>query len=147
MAHILVIEADEREAEHAAQILIDAGHACGWIGDAASALQIIRRRRPDLVLLNDHLPGESGTDLLRRLRNSPQFYDLPVIMLAKSPGFKEEQIAYYHGAHDYIRKPFSDLMLQHRVNALLRARGAPALRALADRLGKGNGSLVVRRVL
>jgi DNA-binding response OmpR family regulator len=93
MAHILVVDDDERAAEHAAQVLIDAGHACGWIGDAETAMKIIQRKRPDLLLLEEELPGENGTALLRRLRNSPKFYDLPVIMLTARAGFKEEQIA------------------------------------------------------
>lgn len=136
MAHILVVDDDERLAEHAAQVLIDAGHACGWVGDAAAAMRVITRRRPDLLLMEENLPGESGTTLLRRLRTSAKLYDLPVIMLTSAAGFKEEQIAYYNGVQDYIRKPFSELMLQFRVKELLDARGdRPPHRPLGERLG------------
>ena len=136
MAHILVVDDDAIVAERAAQVLIDAGHACGWVGDAETAMSVIQRRRPDLILLDDQLPGESGTQFLRRLRQSPKYYDLPVIMLTGVLGFKEEQIAYYNGAQDYIRKPFSEQMLQFRVKQLLDQRhGYGRHRTLAETVG------------
>ena len=136
MAHILVVDSDDIVAEQAAQVLIDAGHACGWVGDAQTAMKVLTRRRPDLILLDDNLPGESGTSLLRRLRNSELFYDLPVIMLTGVLGFKEEQIAYYNGAQDYIRKPFGELALVFRVNKLVEPRRArPAHLSLAQSVG------------
>ena len=136
MAHILVVDSDDIVAERAAQVLIDAGHACGWVGDAETAMKVITRRRPDLILLDDNLPGESGTSLLRRLRNSERFYDLPVIMLTGVLGFKEEQIAYYNGAQDYIRKPFGERALVFRVEKLVDARRTrPAHLSLAQSVG------------
>ena len=136
MAHILVVDSDDIVAERAAQVLIDAGHACGWVGDAETAMKVITRRRPDLILLDDNLPGESGTSLLRRLRNSELFYDLPIIMLTGVLGFKEEQIAYYNGAQDYIRKPFGERALVFRVEKLVDARRfRPAHLSLAQSVG------------
>ena len=136
MAHILVVDSDDIVAERAAQVLIDAGHACGWVGDAETAMKVITRRRPDLILLDDNLPGESGTSLLRRLRNSERFYDLPVIMVTGVLGFKEEQIAYYNGAQDYIRKPFGERALVFRVEKLVDARRTrPAHLSLAQSVG------------
>ena len=122
MAHILVVDDDDILAENAARILIDAGHACGWVSDAKSAFEVLGKRRPDLVLLDQNMPGESGNSLLRRLRNSPRFYDLPIAMLTAVTGLKEEQIALYNGAQDYIRKPFSEKMLVFRVNQILKSR-------------------------
>lgn len=122
MAHILVVDADELAAEHAAQVMMDAGHACGWVSSSDEAWKVINRRRPDVLLLEDKLAGESGTTLLRKLRQSPKFYDLPVIMLTATLGFKEEQIAYYNGAQHYVRKPYSPAMLQFRVRQLLETR-------------------------
>lgn len=136
MGHILMVDDDAIVAEHASQILIDAGHACGWVGDAETAMRVIRKRRPDLLLLDENLPGESGTGLLRRLRGSAEFYDLPVIMVTAQTGGKDEQIALYNGAQDYIRKPFSDRLLLFRVEQALDARRAhPRHRSLAENLG------------
>ncbi len=123
MAHILLVDDDDIIAEHVTQILLDAGHACGWVTETTTALKVIADRAPDIVLLDQSLPGENGTMLLRRLRNSPRHYDLPVIMLTGALGHNEEQIALFHGAQDYIRKPFAPRMLVFRINRILNARG------------------------
>ena len=138
MAYILVVDDDDIVAEHAARVLIDAGHACGFVSDAAEAMMLLRRRRPDLILLDHNMPGENGGSLLRRLRSSPLFYDIPVIMFTGIQSEKQEEIAYYAGAQDYIRKPFKEQMLVFRVEQALRSRelaaqfGAPADRAYAS---------------
>ncbi len=123
MAHILVVDDDDIVAELATRILIDAGYACGYVCDARAALEVLSRRKPDLILLDQNLPGENGTALLRRMRGSPLLYDIPVIMLTGLQGEREERIAYYCGAQDYIRKPFTEKMLVHRVRQMLRYRG------------------------
>lgn len=123
MAHILVVDDDDILAELATRILIDAGFACGHVCDASAAQEVLARRKPDLILLDQNLPGENGTALLRRMRSSPLLYDIPVIMLTSLQGEREEQIAYYCGAQDYIRKPFVPRMLVHRVRQMLRYRG------------------------
>lgn len=136
MAHILVVDDDDIVAEHATHVLMDAGHACGWVSDAKAAMAVISKRRPDLILLEQNMPGENGTAFLRRLRNSPKLYDLPVVMLTSAIGFREEQIALYSGAQDYIRKPFGSKMLVYRINHILKTRtSAPGHRPIGQRLG------------
>lgn len=122
MAYILVVDDDDIVAEHAARVLLDAGMACGFVSDAETAWQLLKHRRPDLILLDHNMPGENGGSLLRRIRTSPDLYDVPVIMLTGIQEVKQEQIAYYNGAQDYIRKPFSPRMLVYRVREVLRAR-------------------------
>ncbi|QZH74618.1 MAG: response regulator [Erythrobacter sp.] len=123
MAHILVVDDDDILAELASRILIGAGYGCGFVCDTVAAQQVLARRKPDLVLLDQNLPGENGTALLRRMRLSPRLYDIPVMMLTGVYGENEEQIAYHHGAKDYIRKPFTAKHLVHRVNRTLRLHG------------------------
>lgn len=136
MAHILIVDDDDIAAEITAHILMDAGHASGWVCDTRTAIKVIEKRRPDLVLLDQNLPGENGTVLLRRLRNSPKYYDLPVIMLTGAVGVREEQIARYSGAQDYIRKPFGAKMLLFRINQVLKINGSSAARrTIGQRIG------------
>lgn len=123
MAHILIVDDDEIVAELASEILISAGHACGWVTDTAEAEKLLAWRRPDLMLLDDNMPGERGTALLRRLRQSPQFYDLPVIMFTASTGREDEDRARYNGAQDYVRKPVDPKFLVWRINETLKSRG------------------------
>ena len=124
MAYILVVDDDDIVAEHAARVLLDAGHACGFVSDAETAWELLKQRRPDLIVLDHNMPGENGGSLLRRIRSSPDLYDVPVIMLTGIQEVEQEQIAYYNGAQDYIRKPFSPRMLTYRVREVLRAREA-----------------------
>lgn len=123
MAYILVVDDDDIVAEHAAQVLINAGHACGWVSDTKAAWLLLTRRKPDLILLDQNMPGETGNSFLRRLRGSARYYEIPVVMLTGVTGLREEQIAYYNGAQDYIRKPFSENMLTFRVRQVLQSRG------------------------
>ncbi len=122
MAHILIADDDEMVAEMASEILINAGHACGWVTDGKKALELLRWRRPDLMLLDQDMPQLSGASVLRAMRTSPKLYDLPVIMFTATTGAKDEQQARYQGAQDYIRKPFDEKFLVWRVNQVLKSR-------------------------
>ena len=123
MARILIADDDELVAELASEVLIDAGHACGWVTSAEAAWECIRRKRPDVLLLDQTLPGESGLTLLRRLRQSDRFYDLPVIMFTGVTGAADEAQAIYAGAQDFVRKPFDRVTLVRRVARMIRLRG------------------------
>ena len=122
MAYILIADDDEMIAEMAANVLINVGHACGWVTDGAQAMKLLAWRRPDLVLLDQDMPEMSGAQVLRSIRTSQSLYDLPVIMFTAMSGAEDEQQALYHGAQDYIRKPFDPKFLVWRVNQVLRAR-------------------------
>lgn len=123
MARILIADDDELIAELASEVLIDAGHACGWVTSAADAFACIRRKRPDILLLDHAMPGETGLTLLRRLRRSERFYDLPVIMFTAMNGTADEAQAIYAGAQDFIRKPFDPALLVRRVGRIIALRG------------------------
>ena len=123
MARILIADDDELIAELASEVLIDAGHACGWVTSAEAAWECVRRKRPDILLLDQTMPGESGLTLLRRLRQSARFYDLPVIMFTAMNGAADEAQAIYAGAQDFITKPFDAGLLVRRVSRMIRLRG------------------------
>jgi len=122
MARILIADDDELIAELAAEVLIDVGHACGWVTTAEEAWEVAHKRRPDILLLDQGLPGMSGVTLLRKFRGSPQFYDLPIIMFTAMRGADDEAQAIYAGAQDYIRKPFDPHALVSRISRVLAKR-------------------------
>ncbi len=133
MAHILIVERDEMLSELVSEMVISAGHACGWVADRTEAEKLLRWRRPDLLILSQELEGDSGTNFLRELRNSARFYDLPVILMSASSGQEEENRAYYNGAQGFVSKPVNPKVLMWRVNQTLRARGEyPGHRDLND---------------
>ena len=124
MAHILIVDDDELVAGIAADALVAAGHACGCVHGAEAAMDLLKWRRPDLLLLDQDMPGMSGVAMLRSLRTSQTFYDLPVIMFTAMSGREDEEQAIYAGAQDYIRKPFTPATLVARVEHLLEKRAA-----------------------
>ncbi|WP_306059400.1 response regulator [Natronococcus wangiae] len=82
------------------------------VSDAESALDFLYQRnnhsdkpRPDIVLLEPHLPGQSGMDVLSELKNEPALREIPVVVLTSSDA--GEEIMQSHGidADTYIRKP------------------------------------------
>lgn len=88
--------------------------------DGAEGLEITRKSRPDIIVLDLMLPRLTGQEVCRILRNDPILAHVPIIMLtAKSQ--PEDRIAGLElGADDYLTKPFSPRELVLRVEGLLR---------------------------
>ena len=140
MARILIADDDELIAEMTSGILIDAGHACGWVSSGEAAWATMQRRCPDLLLLDQDMPGISGVSLLRNIRSSEVFYDLPVIMFTAMRGQEDENRAIYAGAHDYIRKPFTPKRLLDTIESVLFACEGKQM-DLKTRLARDSGML------
>ncbi len=140
MAHILIADDDELIAELASQTLIDAGHACGWVTSGEAAWHLLGKRRPDILLLDQDMPGMSGVTMLRKMRGSPEYYDLPVIMFTAMSGAQDESQAIYAGAQDYVRKPYDPTGLINRVQRVLsRHRDRPRHTDLQTYLARSSG--------
>lgn len=122
MAHILVVDDDDIVAELASEILVSDGHVCCFVSDTAEAWRLFKWRRPDLLLLDEALPGGTALMFLRRLRTSPEFYDLPVIIFTGAKGPDGERRPLHLGVQGFIRKPVHPRLLIWRVNQVLGAR-------------------------
>jgi two-component system phosphate regulon response regulator PhoB len=100
------------------------------------ALSHLRRRVPDLVLLDLMLPDISGVELCRQIKSDPRTRRVPVIMLTAKGEEVDRVVGFELGAEDYVTKPFSVRELVLRVRAVLRrASGAPATDRARERLG------------
>ena len=140
MPHILIVDDDEMIAQLASEVLMDAGHACGWVSDGEKALDLLRWRRPDLLLLDQDMPGLTGAQVLRSLRSSAETYDLPVIMFTGISGVEDENAAFHNGAQAYIRKPFKAHVLIGQVNEVLAPRAErPSHLSLMEHLEQATG--------
>lgn len=88
--------------------------------DGTSFWEALQHERPQLVILDVMLPGIDGTELLKKIRASTKFRDLPVIM-ATAKGAEYDIIQSLDlGADDYIVKPFGVMELISRIKAVLR---------------------------
>ncbi len=143
MARIIIADDDEIIGEIACDALLAHGHAAGVITNGRDALQVIRARKPDLVILDCNMPGMNGLLVLRELRQSPEFCDLPVLVLTARRSDKDEELAYYQGANDYMKKPFDPAELVVRVEDLLAKRAQP-VPTKRPRVQRGFGRLAAR---
>ncbi|MDW8258969.1 MAG: response regulator, partial [Gammaproteobacteria bacterium] len=107
-ARILLIDDDEQLAELLREFLELQGFAVEWAGRAEAALDAIERRMPDLIVLDVMLPGMSGFEALKRIRER---HDVPVIMLTARGEEAERILGLMGGADDYLPKPCSPLEL------------------------------------
>jgi len=89
-------------------------------------LQEIKKTEPDLILLDWMLPDLSGIDICKALRKDTKFKNIPIIMLTARTQEEDKVLGLNVGADDYLPKPFSNLELIARVNALLR-RSKPSV--------------------
>lgn len=94
-------------------------------GHASEARSQIIAENPDLILLDLMLPGRSGLELARELKQNNKTRALPIIMLTAKTQERDKVAGLDIGADDYITKPFSPRELVARIKAVLR-RAAPA---------------------
>jgi DNA-binding response OmpR family regulator len=87
------------------------------------ALQALSERLPDLILLDVMMPKPDGYQVCQKIRATPEWKDIPVIMLTAKRRDLERQKGYVMGADDYITKPFATHELVSKVRAMLKEKG------------------------
>ena len=117
MKQILVVDDEPQIAEIVTDYLRRDGFEAIVAGDGARALDLVRSRRPDLVILDLGLPRMDGMDVARAIRRDS---DLPIIMLTARVEEDSRLEGLEIGADDYVTKPFSPRELVGRVHAVLR---------------------------
>lgn len=117
MATIVVVEDEIDIASAVVARLRSEGHEVEAAGDGASAIELIQRIQPDLVVLDLMLPGVDGLEVCRRIQHDRA---VPVLMLTAKDDETDLLVGLAMGADDYITKPFSMRELVARVQALLR---------------------------
>ncbi len=85
----------------------------------ADALEEIRKSRPDLVLLDFHMPGMDGLEVLQRLRDIEGCENLPVVFLTSDTDADTEAVLFRAGAMDFIAKPFVVQVAMQRLRRIL----------------------------
>ena len=118
--NILVVEDDELVANLVRLIFEREGHKVTQIADGGEAQRMISKQKaPDIVLLDYMLPNMSGVDLLKEIRKSKTWKDVPVIFLSGRASGADVETAMKAGASDYVTKPFGIHDLADRVNKLV----------------------------
>lgn len=106
--HVLVIEDEPNIIEAISFILSRDGWAVDTHSNGHDAVDVVRAKAPDLVILDVMLPGKSGYDILSELRDDARTRDLPVLMLTARGQTKDRELAERIGASRFMTKPFSN---------------------------------------
>ncbi len=122
MKTILVVDDEPKIVQLARDYLEHAGFRVIEAANGPAALEAVRGRKPDLVVLDLGLPHMDGLDVTRALRKES---NLPVIMLTARAEESDKLVGLELGADDYITKPFSPKELVARVRTVLRRSEAP----------------------
>ena len=119
MTAILVADDDMDIRDLVAFKLEQAGFDVTAVDNGLAALTAARLEPPDLVVLDVMMPGMSGIDVCRELRNDRTTAGLPIILLTARAQEGDVEVGFGAGADDYIVKPFSPRELVTRVEAVL----------------------------
>jgi DNA-binding response OmpR family regulator len=122
VAFIVLADDDDIVCDVARDAFWRRGHVLGTVPDGEDVLNLLKRKQPDLVLLDCNMELTSGLEVLRRLRNSHSYYRLPVIMLTARTSAEDKRIALSMGANGYVCKPFDPEELVFKVETLLQDR-------------------------
>ena len=120
---ILIIESEPMLSKKLATTLSEAGFSVTPLTFSFDSLLKIDDINPDMIIVDETLPGKDGMEVCSRLRN---IFNVPIILLGRDFTGKQWARAVEAGADLYLRVPFSDRVLVARVNAILRRYKAVA---------------------
>jgi CheY-like chemotaxis protein len=116
-----VLIADDQEGIRAViRLTLDSGHFdILEAADGAAAIDVARAERPDVLFLDWSMPGPSGLEVCRALRDDPRTSGTKIVMVTGRTGDEEQAAGFAAGVDDYITKPFSPLDLLDKVSEVL----------------------------
>lgn len=116
---ILIVDDDIQIGNLEQEVLEQQGYVCLRAYSGTEAVMLLERERPDLIILDLMLPGLSGEEVLKKIRQ------IPVIVVSAKAGVDDKVALLLGGAQDYMTKPFSTKELLARVKVQLRKSAAP----------------------
>ena len=125
---ILVVDDNQQNLELLQAYLEDIDCETAAAYDGPQALEMIAKKKHDLVLLDIMMPKMSGFEVCRRIKNDPQTEDIPIIMVTALNEFGDIERGIDSGTDDFLSKPVNKLELLTRVKTMLK------LKHLSDKL-------------
>ncbi len=122
MTRVLVVEDEQSLREPLVYLLEKEGYEVLEAADGNTAIDLFRANNPDIVLLDLMMPGMSGNEVCRVIR---QTSNVPVIMLTAKDSEIDKVVGLEIGADDYVTKPYSTRELLARMKAVLRRNSEP----------------------
>src|SRR5215216_36581 len=116
---VLVVDDDQLNRMLLTRSLEQEGHRVGSVASGQEALETLREKPFDVVLLDIVMPELDGVSVLERLRRDPVLQHVPVIMISAVDELDTVVRCIEMGAEDYLPKPFNPVLLRARINAAL----------------------------
>lgn len=117
---IVVVEDEQDILELVKYHLEQEGFTTEAVKEGDRAFDFIQKKHPDLVILDIMLPGRSGMDICRELKQHEDTRHIPIIILTAKAEEIDRVVGFELGADDYVTKPFSPRELMLRVKAILK---------------------------
>ena len=119
MAKILIAE-DDAAVRSLIRMTLDSGQTeILEVEDGTAALELARKELPELIFLDWSMPGSTGIEVCRTLRENPETAQIKVVLLTARSERSDREAGFEAGADDYITKPFSPLQLLDKVTEVL----------------------------
>ena len=128
---VLIVDDDVNLAEHFRLVLCGAGMEVEVLSNPQEIIDRVSSFRPELILMDMHMPEYSGADLAGVIRQHDNWIGLPIVYLSSETNFDKQVLALSHGADDFLTKPIPDAHLI----AAVRVR-VDRSRQLADQITK-----------
>lgn len=122
--HLLVVDDDPDILELIKYHFLNKGFKVSCVESGEKALRFLKKREPDLIILDIMLPGIDGLELIKIVGGNPKTRNIPIIILSAKTEETDVVIGIELGAADYVTKPFSIKVLIAKVRALLRNSAA-----------------------
>ena len=116
---ILVAEDNVEQRSLYAAILTGAGYRVLEAGDGMEAVEVARRERPSLVLMDVTMPGTSGWNAVRTLKEDPDTHPIPIIVVTGLASAWDRDASLASGCDEYLAKPVSPVRLLEEVRKFL----------------------------
>jgi len=123
---VLIVDDDVKLVKLLQTYFKKEGYLTYSANDGLDALQVVRERKPDIIVLDLMLPGLDGLTVCRRIRKDN---DIPIIMLTARDEESDRLVGLEIGADDYVTKPFSPKEVVARVKAILRRANKEVVRS------------------
>lgn len=117
---ILVVEDDRDISELITYNLEREGYDIACLYDGSQVVEFVRKRKPDLIILDLMLPEVDGIEICRILKGDGATKNIPIVMLTAKSEEADVVVGLQMGADDYIPKPFSPKVLVARIKAISR---------------------------
>ena len=119
MFTVLLVEDSVVDAQRITDCLSRQGAAVFGAGSSEEAQLRLMQQRPDLIVLDIVLPGQSGFEFCRRLKENPNTRNIPVVMYSARNSVLDRQWGLMNGADDYITKPVSEITLIQAISKFI----------------------------